>query len=102
MSSTDLGSKHTRTNSATRGGQTMTHKPILSKSQSVEEIRKKNQAVVDDKKKKQDEKLRKAQQLREAQEKEKLEKQRKLLEVNSFKHFVLEQTFSNFYIFFKI
>lgn len=39
------------------------------------------QAVADDKKKKQDEKLRKVQQLREAQEKEKLEKQRKLLQV---------------------
>lgn len=41
------------------------------------------QVVVDEKKKKQDDKLRKAQQLREAQEKEKAEKQRKLLQVNS-------------------
>lgn len=39
------------------------------------------QAVADDKKKKQDEKLRKVQQIREAQEKEKIEKQRKLLQV---------------------
>lgn len=37
--------------------------------------------MADDKKKKQDEKLRKVQQLREAQEKEKIEKQRKLLQV---------------------
>lgn len=37
---------------------------------------------MDEKKKRQDDKLRKVQQLREAQEKEKAEKQRKLLQVN--------------------
>lgn len=42
------------------------------------------QAIVDEKKKKQDDKLRKAQQLREAQDKEKAEKQRKLLLVSGF------------------
>lgn len=74
-------SRHLRTNSATRQN---TAKQMLTKSQSVDEIRKKNQAVVDEKKKKQDDKLRKAQQLREAQDKEKHDKQRKLLLVNGF------------------
>ncbi|XP_055313027.1 inner centromere protein-like [Sitodiplosis mosellana] len=73
------GSAHTRTNSATRYAQSIP-KPVLTKSQSVEEIRKKAQAVADEKKKKQDDKLRKAQQLREAQDREKAEKQRKLLQ----------------------
>lgn len=117
-STLDTGSKHLRSNSATRYAQ-VTQKQTISKAQSVEEIRKKNQvkipffyfsviecnvkikvkilnnllcidffifdleqAVVDEKKKKQDEKLRKAQQLREAQDKEKSEKQRKLLMVS--------------------
>lgn len=78
-SASDTAGRHLRTNSATRQNAT---KQMLTKSQSVEEIRKKNQAVVDEKKKKQDEKLRKAQQLREAQDKEKHDKQRKLLLVN--------------------
>lgn len=40
MSSNDLLHKHTRTNSATRQG---TQKPTLTKSQSVEDFRKKTQ-----------------------------------------------------------
>lgn len=40
------------------------------------------QAVADEKRKKQDDKLRKAQQAREANEREKVEKQRKQLQVN--------------------
>ncbi|XP_031640521.1 inner centromere protein-like [Contarinia nasturtii] len=70
--------KHARANSATRGAQII--KPALTKSQSVEEIRKKTiAAAASEKKKNQDDKLRKAAQAREAQDREKAEKQRKLL-----------------------
>lgn len=100
-----------RTYSATRAaGQNTNKVATLQKSQSVEDFRKKNQvnrckvnmnsesipkqffkqAVADEKKKKQDEKLRKAQLLREAQEKEKAERNRKLLLVGPIElHFCM-------------
>lgn len=49
---------------------------------------------MDEKKKKQDDKLKKAQQLREAQDKEKFEKARKLLQVCGF--FALNEFYRKF------
>lgn len=56
------------------------------------------QAAVDEKKKKQDDKLKKAQLLREAQEKEKADKQRKLLLVSTVKIWSIAVKFMHVFI----
>lgn len=75
--------KSLRTNSATRYNTTNKHPnhTLLTKSQSVDDVRKKTQALADEKKKKRDDKLRQAQIQREAQEKERMEKHRKQVQV---------------------
>ena len=101
----DQHNKHQRTQSATRIGGTKIQTPTLTKSQSVEEIRKKTQVsfvlgggvwvtrecangltflqiLADEKKKIREEKARAAKEQREAIDKAKSEKARKLAEVS--------------------
>lgn len=76
--------KTLRTNSATRYNTTSKHPnhTLLIKSQSVDDIRKQQlAAVADEKKKKRDDKLQKAQMAREAQAKERMEKHIKQVQV---------------------
>lgn len=75
--------KHLRANSATRAPAAA--KYTLTKSLSADELRKKNQqALVDEKKRKLEEKMKQAQLLREAKDREREEKLKKIFVVSFF------------------